>query len=257
MAVGCAVSVKFTAGGTAITLVLAIFLSFPLFKAIGLSIIAGISGLTVFLASFIIHFLLLPHPGPGCIYHPQQFCKTLEKGEKLNLILSTYDLIRTMLSSNLAIQATHAYSSKWWQWPIMYGKGTYMWVNGDRSLWCVGSPAVWFSGLIGLVLWMVIVFLKPRIFKTFWIMFGYLLSYLPFCLIQRVMWNYHYFIPLIFSLSAGAVAINAVLPKAYIIPALLCIASVGCWVIWFPITYATPLDPLRFKKIMFKPWVYH
>ena len=54
--------------------------------------------------------------------------------------------------------------------------------------------------------------------QSLWVFVGYIISYLPFALISRVMWNYHYFIPLLYSLIAGAVAVNTLIPEAVILP---------------------------------------
>ena len=98
-----------------------------------------------------------------------------------------------MLSSNFAIHVQHSYSSKWWQWPLMCGKMTYLWVEQNKQLWCIGNPIVWYSGLIGIITWVISSFFKFDVRVNLWVFFGYMISYLPFSLIKRVMWNYHYF----------------------------------------------------------------
>lgn len=252
---GATVSVKFTGGGVALTLVFGLFLYFPFFEAFKLSLIAALSGFTLFVCSFFVHFRMIDKPGPGCRYHPPSWCRSMARG-KTNVLDDTVMLIRQMLRSNFAISVDHSYSSKWWQWPLMLGKATYMWVNGDRQLWCVGSPVVWLSGIIGLVLWLLVAIFKHKVRHTLWVFVGYLISYLPFALIQRVMWNYHYFIPLLYSLIAGAVAINALIPKAAVLPGLLIFGEFVCYAVWFPITYATPMKWEKLSKVMLDAWTY-
>lgn len=255
IAAGATVSVKFTGGGVALALVFSLFLYFPLFDAIKLSFIAGISGVLVLLTSFLAHFWMLDKPGPGCKYHRRQWCRDLADG-KTNAFVDTKMLIKQMLQSNFAINVTHSYSSKWWQWPVMLGKGTYMWVDGDRQLWCIGSPVVWLSGTIGVILWLIVVIFKHKIRQTLWVFVGYILSYLPFAMISRVMWNYHYFIPLLYSLIAGAVAVDALIPKAVVLPSLLILGEFVCFAVWFPITYATPMEWAKLSKLMLDAWKY-
>ncbi|OHT09745.1 dolichyl-phosphate-mannose-protein mannosyltransferase [Tritrichomonas foetus] len=256
LAAGATVSIKFTGAGVALTLVIAYFMSYPFSDAFILSFISGISGLFLFFIQFPIHFALLPHPGTGCPFHPSSFCRGLERGEKFPTIPLTSYLLKTMLKSNLAINVQHSYASKWWQWPFMLGRGTYLWVDKDRQLWCVGSPAVWYSGLLGLIVWIFRTILKADTRKTLFMILGYLISYLPFMNIKRVMWNYHYFIPLLYSISMGAIAANSIKSNAYIVPALLCAAAAACYVIYFPLTYGTPLPYDKYLKIMFKCWRY-
>ena len=257
IAAGGTVSVKLTGCGVALALVCGLFMSYPLIEAIKLSAIAGFTGIALFLASFVGHFMMFDKPGPGCKFHRRSWCARIAQGT-LNPFTSTIELIRQMLSSNFAIQTQHSYSSKWWQWPLMIGKATYMWVDvkGDSRLWCVGSPLVWLSGTLGLLLWIGLVFKYRRLRQTTWVLIGYIISYLPFSLIARVMWNYHYFIPLLFSLIAGAVAADTLAPGATVIPALLIFIEFVSFGVWFPITYGTPITQKTFKRIMFPSWTY-
>ncbi|KAH0791881.1 dolichyl-phosphate-mannose-protein mannosyltransferase [Histomonas meleagridis] len=254
---GSCVSIKFTGCGIAVTLVVVYLMTYPLIEAMLYSFISAISGFSIFFLSFIIHFMMLPHPGPGCRYHTPDFCQKLSKHKHDNYIVSTINLISIMLRSNFAISATHSYSSKWWQWPFMLGKGTYLWVEDMSQLWCVGSPVVWLSGVVGIIAFLCFLCLRWDLSrKLLWLLFGYLISYLPFACIKRVMYNYHYFIPLIVSLIMGAVALSHFFPNAFVTPALLCLAALVAYMVWFPITYGTPISNKLFSKIMFHKWIY-
>jgi dolichyl-phosphate-mannose-protein mannosyltransferase len=208
LAAGATVSVKFTGGGVALTVALALMLHYPFFAGVGHVLIAGLCGLLVLFVSFVVHFLLLNHAGNGCIFHPPDFCAKLERRE-LGVFEAMTELIPRMLESNFAISESHSYSSPWWSWPFLLGLGTYQWVKDDCQTWAIGSPIVWWGGTIGLIVWCVAVSKNPNIIGTAWLFFGWAVSYLPFSLIKRVMWNYHYFIPLLYSLGATAVAANS------------------------------------------------
>ena len=256
LAAGATVSIKFTGAGVALTLVLAIFVTYPLFDAIKLSFVSALSGVFLFVLQFFVHFILLPNNGPGCLYTPI-ICQERKNIKTFSFVQNTLQLLKTMWLANMNINVSHVYSSKWWQWPLMLGKGTYMWVEKDMQLWCVGSPVVWYSGLVSLAIWIVQFIKNPKSRKTIYIFIGYLISYLPFFFVQRVMYNYHYFIPLIYSLSAGAYGLSNFCPNAYVLPAILCVAAFITYYIYFPITYGTPLPYNQFKKIMFPCWIYH
>jgi dolichyl-phosphate-mannose-protein mannosyltransferase len=162
-----------------------------------------------------------------------------------------------MLISNLAIPDQHSYSSLWWQWPLMLGKGTYLWVDGDSQLWCIGSPVVWVVGFASLLVWpAVLYFRRKELLGSVWLLFGWAISYLPFCLIKRVMYNYHYFVPLLYSLVAGAVAMNAVAPAAIVAPIVLILIEIVCYWVWFPITYGTDIPHEQLQKRMLPQWTY-
>jgi dolichyl-phosphate-mannose-protein mannosyltransferase len=256
VAAGATSSVKFTGCGVAVTLVLVLFVSYPFFQAVFYSAIATLSGSVVFFASFIAHFLMIKYPGPGCVYHHRSWCSDMARG-RTSLFTDTSMLIHQMLVSNFAIQETHSYSSKWWQWPLMLGKGTYLWVDGDSQLWCIGSPIVWVVGFAGLIVWPTVVYFKrTELISSLWVVFGWAISYLPFSLIQRVMYNYHYFVPLLYSLVAGAVAMNAVAPKAVVAPVVLIAIQLVCYWVWFPITYGTDIPYEQLKKRMLPLWTY-
>jgi dolichyl-phosphate-mannose-protein mannosyltransferase len=255
VAAGCTVSVKFTGGGVALTVVAALVMHYPSHIGLGGAIMAGICGVVVLMVSFVVHFSLLTRRGPGCPYHELDFCLRLERGE-LSVFQATIDLIPRMLASNLGIVESHSYSSPWWSWPLLAGLGTYLWVKDQSQTWTIGSPIVWWGGTLGLVVWTIAVFKNKKIIGTVWVIFGWAISYLPFAFIRRVMWNYHYFIPLLYSLGAAAVAANAIAPKARLVPLLLILGAFGCWWLYLPVTYGTPIAHDKLKKRMLPWWTY-
>lgn len=273
LSAGSTVSIKFTGSGVAVMLVFAIFIHYPFIEAFKMSFICALSGLTIFIGQFLVHYQLLPKRGDGCRFQPL-YCAYLEYGPSLNestnkmyesyqlhypkrnIFYYIVDLIKVMLSSNFAIHVQHSYSSKWWQWPLMCGKMTYLWVENDKQLWCIGNPVVWYSGLIGIITYTIYSFFKFDVRSNIWILLGYIISYFPFSLIKRVMWNYHYFIPLQISLIAGAIAANAIKPRAYIVPALICAGSFALYIVYFPLTYGTPTKYDYFLKVVPKAWRY-
>lgn len=254
---GCTVSIKLTGCGAALTLIITYFINYPISQSIILSFISGISGFAVFLGSFILHFSLLKKPGPGCPFHPPSFCKGLIYKEKMDLFTNIFQLLYTMLDRNFAIDASHHYSSKWYQWPVMQGKGTYLWVEGKSSLWCVGNPCVWFLGLIGIFIYSISLFFSSKIRYTIWLLFGYCISYFPFARIHRVLYNYHYFLPLILTLIQCAISLNEFTSKSkYFSIPIIILGGIG-YVLYYPITYGTPIEPQNFHRIMFGSWIYH
>jgi dolichyl-phosphate-mannose-protein mannosyltransferase len=176
---------------------------------------------------------------------------------KISHIEATLTLIPQMLHSNFGISNNHDYSSPWWSWPFLGGLGTYLWAKGDRHLWTIGSPIVWWGGTIGLIVWLVVAIWKPRaVLWSAWLVFGWAISYLPFGLIRRPMWNYHYFIPLLYSLATSAVVAEAIAPKAIVAPILLIVGAMVCYWLYFPITYGTPILDEQLKKRMLSCWMY-
>ena len=254
---GATTSVKFTGAGVAVGVVIAFFMNFPFFEALFMSLCAGFSGVFVLISSFILHFSLLNHPGPGCVFHPREFCINLRKG-KLNFLVETFKLIKIMLTSNFGIVETHPYSSKWWEWPLQLGYGNWMWFVGQKQIWCVGSPIVWYFSFFGMVLFVIFSLFNRKLRGSIWIFICYLLSYLPFSLIKRAMWNYHYIIPLELSLITAGIFFGSTHNKYvnFVLPFLLLVLGLFGYIYLLPVTNGHPITEEHFQEIMFKRWHY-
>ena len=121
----------------------------------------------------------------------------------------------SMFTYHAGVNATHPYSSKWYQWifnirPILYylhyGSGT----RGAIAAFL--SPLVCWGGLLAMVA-MGYLALFRRDDKATFILLGYLAQLLPWVFVSRIVFNYHYFACTVFlCLALGYVA--AVLDKA-------------------------------------------
>lgn len=121
----------------------------------------------------------------------------------------------SMLTYHVGVDATHPYSSTWYQWifdirPILYylhyGEGT------RGSIAAFLSPLVCWGGLLAMV-GMGYLALFRRDKKAGFILLGYLAQLLPWVFVSRIVFNYHYFACTVFlCLALGYVA--AVLDKA-------------------------------------------
>ena len=121
----------------------------------------------------------------------------------------------SMLTYHVGVDATHPYSSTWYQWifnirPILYylhyGDGT------RGSIAAFLSPMVCWGGLLAMVgMGYLALFRKDK--KAGFILLGYLAQLLPWVFVSRIVFNYHYFACTVFlCLALGYVA--AVLDKA-------------------------------------------
>lgn len=110
-----------------------------------------------------------------------------------------------MLSYHAGVNAEHPYSSKWWQWildlrPILYYLNSFR--DGTRSsfgAWV--NPILCWGGLLA-IFCMVYqsIFRKDR--TALFILIGYLAQLLPWLLIPRILFEYHYFPCTVFLLLA-------------------------------------------------------
>ena len=107
----------------------------------------------------------------------------------------------TMFNYHSSLDATHPYSSPWYQWPVIirpiwYFSG-YPSETLREGISAFGNPLVWWAGI-------------PAFFYLFWLWgkkgdrnaaflsIGYLAQYLPWVFVSRITFIYHYFPSVIF-----------------------------------------------------------
>jgi dolichyl-phosphate-mannose--protein O-mannosyl transferase len=204
-----AVGTKLT--GLTSALLVAVILSVPLLRGgnwvdtARMGGIAALGALVVYLGGWVLHFLLLDQPGPGDIWG-------VPSG---NLVHDIIDIHRSMFQANYGLAATHPNGSAWWGWPWMW-RPLYYYAGPNFALYFVGNPVVWWGSSIGLlcVLWGLLrgVFGGERSenasASTLVIrqlpLLGFLVSFLPFIVIPRVMFLYHYLPSLVFAVCTVA-----------------------------------------------------
>lgn len=111
------------------------------------------------------------------------------------------DQTKLMYDYHSGLDATHPFSSDWYQWPIMYRP---VWLySGDlinktrSSIVDIGNPAIWWFGIVSFV-YVVINTIKKKSKESLFILVFILSSYIPYIFIGRIMFMYHYFIVLPF-----------------------------------------------------------
>lgn len=165
------------------------------------ALIMSVAAVVVYLGGWWIHFALTPNPGPADAFHPTtgHFFHDLEV------------IHETMLSTNFAMAQTHPDASRPLTWPLMK-IAPYFWTGNGASIYLVGNPVVWWGASLLFVVFTVnsllMIVTRLRVDTPgpaqagVWIPFvGFLMAYLPFFGISRVIFLYHYFTPLVFSLA--------------------------------------------------------
>ncbi|GAB0087520.1 Protein O-mannosyl-transferase 2 [Sergentomyia squamirostris] len=117
-------------------------------------------------------------------------------------------------------------TSQPWQWPINY-RGQFFSVNSHR-IYLLGNPIIWWSNLVFIVIFIVVYVIsairQERGYEDFtnpaneskwrslragaWLFGGWLLHYLPFWAMGRVLYFHHYFPALIFNSMLTGVVFN-------------------------------------------------
>jgi 4-amino-4-deoxy-L-arabinose transferase-like glycosyltransferase len=121
-----------------------------------------------------------------------------------------------MFGYHAKLEATHAYSSVWWQWitdgrPILYYREAS---DGLKSSFAsFGNPIVWWGGFLAIIS-MVYRTIKFRDSKALFILIGYLAQFVPWLIISRVVFIYHYFPCVLFMCMALAHVLNTIWERA-------------------------------------------
>jgi len=120
-----------------------------------------------------------------------------------------------MLSYHSKLTEGHPYGSRWYQWiidgrPILY----YNAYSGTMrsSFAAFGNPVVWWGGLIAMIT-MAIHTVRRRDGKALFILIGYLSQFLPWVIISRVLFIYHYFPSTLFLVLALAYVFNKIFER--------------------------------------------
>lgn len=154
----------------------------------------------------------------------------------------------------------HPFYSPWYQWPVngkpMYYAMSYFAPQGQSfSIFCFSNPAVTGAGLVGTLL-MVIWWLKRHIYRAnglekllhpfaaswdiapAFVLIGLLAQYLPWVLVPRGTYIYHYFASIPFLILAVVVAFNQAMkryPKAAKASlVLILVLTLACFLVLFP-----------------------
>ena len=160
----------------------------------------------------------------------------------------------------------HPFYSPWWEWPVIgkpmyYAAGQYLPVDSKLhySIFCFGNPVIWFGGLAALVYCALRAVLQRRYTvdgsQAIWhlkpvgndprycfVFIGILAQYLPWVLVPRGTYIYHYFASLPFLMLAMALCFDGYrsrkgksTPNAALIAAAVLIAlAIAAFIILFP-----------------------
>jgi len=116
---------------------------------------------------------------------------------------------------NVNLTATHPYSSKWWQWPLVIHPVLFFWEQaegGRRVINATGNVFLWWSGIVALVASAFSLLYKFRP-KVLWLVVSALGFWLPWIKIGRIAFNYHYFETLFFEIILMSIILTYLLNR--------------------------------------------
>lgn len=215
-------------------------------------------------AIFLIHFALLTKSGPGDAFMSQRFQSALEGSSAtinpelrpLNPLQKTVELNAEMYRSNQRLTATHPYSSKWYTWPFI-DRPIFYWVKDTARVYLMGNPIVWWlSTAATMVVFINLLLSGLRRLDRMLLLLGgaWLINMLPFVGIDRVMFLYHYFIALIWSVLMLAYIVDMsrkAKPVFFVLSAL----ALAAFVFFAPLSYGLPLSDSAYDaRVWFSSW---
>ncbi|MDI6591548.1 MAG: phospholipid carrier-dependent glycosyltransferase [Patescibacteria group bacterium] len=167
---------------------------------------------TIYITSFYFHFYFLNKPGPGNAFMKKGFKIGLENPV---LFLDKFiSLNQIMFKENLGIKANHPYSSHWYEWPLMR-KTIYYWQGRKGDIYLKGNPIIWIGSTLAVISLITLRIIKKRFpfSKADFLLVSYFANWLPFSLIKRPLFLYHYFTALIIAVIILAILLDKYLPK--------------------------------------------
>jgi dolichyl-phosphate-mannose--protein O-mannosyl transferase len=255
---GCVAACKYTAGGVVL---LALIRQFPLshfprksfWPKIPSAIIrCGLLCLIVVAIHFIcfsIHLTILPYFPEDKSGVPSAVRAGLvdrlnpdweSRSKAPSMLLRVLQLVTYMHEGNMRIEGGHPYASKWYTWPLFTGKWVGYWVKEEKHILCMGNVLVWWPVFAGVLISVVKSVLERDVASEGAAMLsGWAFSFLPFALIPREMFLYHYAIPLIFGCCGLVVLVERAAPpllRGFLYAMLMVLAVIG-FLVWCPWAY--------------------
>lgn len=269
---GCAAGCKYTTGGLLLFAIIRQFClkNSPFFYGFVRSFLLIFIIAVVHLMCFTVHLMVLPYlPDEAFLNNSVFIPKSVRKGliDRLNsdwdararapsLITRVFDLVFAMISNSLSNKSARKNASKWWEWPLFICNWVPFWSSKGKHIICLGNVLLWYPVFFG-ILWNLFVTLFRRDFRSMrsCILYGYLLSLLPFALIPRNLCIFHYAIPLIFGIYNLALMIELELKpvvRGFMYSLLMVMALFG-YFNWNPLVYGLTTPDLQFL-IWNKKW---
>lgn len=148
-----------------------------------------------------------------------------------------------MFRYHSGLHAEHYYGSPWYQWPTMIKPIFYYSGAIDSQLRqgisAFGNPLVWWMGIPAFCYIVYLIF-KQKDRTALWLCIGYLAQYLPWCLVSRLTFIYHYFpsvpfVVLMIMYSAYKLKNRMSQKNFYIALGLYSAGTVGLFLLFYPV----------------------
>jgi dolichyl-phosphate-mannose-protein mannosyltransferase len=163
------------------------------------------------------------------------------------------ELQRQIYVYHSRLTATHLYQSSWWQWPLVLRP---VWYHVHHTpghvanIYALANPILQWM-LLPAVLWLSVVWARRRDPALITLLIGFFGQWLPWALVSRISFAYH-FLPVVpFGCVALAVAMARIAegpPRLRWVAWAYGAAVVAAFVFFYPIYSAVPLTPSQFES---------
>jgi dolichyl-phosphate-mannose--protein O-mannosyl transferase len=168
-----------------------------------------------------------------------------------------FELQRQMFGYHAHLQDTHNYASPWWSWPLLMRPVSYFWqveqsTQTVSTIVLLGNPAIWWLALPAVLFALWPAFIR-REFGVAFAVLAAALHFLPFMLISRASFLYHFMGALPFSIILLAYAVHRLwLARGWRreMAALAVAAVILCAIYFYPIWTALPIPTGAFYQRM-------
>ena len=162
------------------------------------------------------------------------------------LIARTLRNTNYMINYHKNLEATHYYSSPFYQWPIMWKPllAAFSTVNDNEYVSAVsymGNPIIWWAAIPCVFYTIYKAFKKDK--KAIFLTVAYFAQYLPWMLVSRITFIYHYLPCIPFSMFMMGYTIKELLskkPETIKSVKILLGLSVLCFILFFPVISGVP-----------------
>lgn len=176
-------------------------------------------------------------------------------------VKAVVELQKTMLGYHGGLaDDDHFFRSPWYEWPLIvkpmwYYSGTDFVQEGYiSSISCMGNPAVWWGGLIGLI-YVLVKWVRSgcRDRQSLVLLIGFASQYMPWVLVPRSTFIYHYFASVPFIIACAAMMIQDIERRNRALARQIAGVWIGAAAVlcaaFYPLMSGTPI-PLAYAKYL-------
>jgi dolichyl-phosphate-mannose-protein mannosyltransferase len=238
--------------------------------------VAGFLTICIYTLYFYIHFALLPYSGQGDKFMTDEFQRTLigsptydAAAPRPSFLRNIFYLNARMLSASASIKTRHAWESKWYSW-IASWRGVLYFVKMESGrsarVYLTSNLVVSYAALaavVGFAVYLVAVYVPRRrsakpphakehgtVARGCYMLAGYVFNLLPYILVHRCTFLYHYCPALFYAELLLANCLDALPSRPQRLTSFIFMLLTAAFFIrWSPWTYATPISEDRHRRL--------